>query len=89
MRANRQMDVRKARFQIADGVECGVVVRVGSNEEMIVTVVDGCSVVLHHAGDDGVLVPQWDKDGDVFFNASLLRYGYERDRRQPLPEPRP
>ena len=41
MGADRQMDVREARFQVADGVERRVVVRVGSNKEMIVIVVNG------------------------------------------------
>ena len=67
VRADGQMDVREAGFQIADGVERRVVVRVGSDKEMIVAVVDGGGVVLHHAGDDGVLVPERDEDGDGLF----------------------
>ena len=75
MRADRQMDVREARFQIADGVERRVVVRVGADKEMIVAVVDGGDVVLHHARDYGVLVPQRHEDGDPFFLAAAAGWG--------------
>ena len=73
MRAHRQVNVREARLQIADRVERWFVVGVGADEEVVVVVVDRGDVVLHHAADDGVLVPQRHEDGDLFFRAAGVR----------------
>ena len=59
---------------------------------MIVLVVDGGDIMLHHAGDDGVLVPERDKDGDGLSRGRLRpRSGYRaeaagRRRCQPGPQ---
>ena len=65
--ANGEMNMRKACFKIAHSVERRIVVGIRTNEEVVVVVVDRGDVVLHHAADDGVLVPQRHEDGDLFF----------------------
>ena len=69
MRTDSQMHVGKTRLQFADGVQRGVIIGISANEEVIVVVVDGGHVVLHHPGDHLVFVPQRYKDSDVFLQA--------------------
>src|SRR5580704_11822331 len=89
VRADREMDLRKAGFQIADGVEGAVVVRVAANKEMIVLVVDGGGVVLDHPSDNGVLVPERYKDRDVLFAVLFGAQGPGRAGPKPPPQPGP
>lgn len=61
-----QMNMGKAGFQIADCVESWVVIGVGADKKMIILIINRGGIMLHHAGDDGVLMPERDKDGDGF-----------------------
>ena len=76
MRAHRQMDVGKSRLQVAYGIERRFVIGVGSDEKLVVLVIDSRHIVLHHSAYNRALVPQRDEDGDRFF---LLRERNFRD----------
>jgi hypothetical protein len=67
VRAYREMNVGKARLEVANGVERRFIIGVRPDEKVIVVVVDGGYVVFHHAADDRVFVPQGHEDGDRFF----------------------
>jgi hypothetical protein len=78
VRAYRKMDMREAGFQVANRIQRGIVIRVGADKKMIIAVVYGGGVMLHHAGDHGVLMPQRDEDGDGLFTPAI-RYGQGRN----------
>ena len=75
VRADRQMNMRETGFQIANRIEGRVVVGIRANEEVIVLVIDGGAIVLHHPGDHTVLVPERDEDRNRFL-AKLWASGY-------------
>jgi hypothetical protein len=85
VRTDRQMNVGKASFQLADSVQCWLIVGVGADEEMIVVVIDGGDVVLHHARNDLIFVPQRHEDRDVFLNWALGRFR-QRCAAHPCPQ---
>ena len=64
MRAGGNVDLGVTARLRGDSTDGGVVVRVDADEEVIIPVLDGRQIVLQHAADDGVFVPQRDKDGD-------------------------
>jgi len=66
-----QMDIREARFQFANRFEGRIVVRIGAYKEMIVIVVDGGDIVLHHSTNDDMFMPQRHEDGDLLFRFRL------------------
>src|ERR1035437_6239220 len=64
MRAGGDVDARVAARLLGDGADGQGVVGVDTHEEVVIPVLDGHQIVLQHAADDGVLVPQRDKDRD-------------------------
>jgi hypothetical protein len=78
VRADGQVDVAESAFELADGIQGEVVVGVSANEEMIVGVVDGGDIVLHHSGDDGVFMPEGDENRDALFGGNRLPWPLNR-----------
>ena len=64
VRAGDHVDARMAARLLGDGADGGSVVGIDADKEVVVPVLDGRQIVLQHAADDGVFVPQRDEDGD-------------------------
>ncbi len=64
VRAGGNVDARVAARLRGDGADGGGVVGIDADEEVVITVLDGRQIMLQHAADDGVFVPQRDEDGD-------------------------
>ena len=64
MRAGSDVDPPMAARLPGDGADGRLVVGVHTDEEVVVSVPDGGQIVLQHAADDGMLLPERDEDRD-------------------------
>ncbi len=69
VRAHGEMDVGEILFELADGIESRLVVRVRAHEKIVVAIADGTEVMPHHALDHLIFVPERDEDGDALLRA--------------------
>lgn len=80
MRTKRQVDVRVPALGFPHRLQRQIVVRIGAHEVMVVLIADGRNVVLQHAANDAVLVPQRHKNRDrLLFQVVKLRGSGEGD----------
>ena len=63
VRANGEVKVGTAGLHLPAFIECPGVVRIRAEKEVVVAIVDGGTVVIHHRADNFVLVPHRHENG--------------------------
>jgi hypothetical protein len=73
------MHATESRFEMTNLIQRQFVIGVSADENLIVGIEDGSDILLHHAGDHGILTPKGHQYGD-----GLLRLRQECPSRRPI-----